>query len=119
MNENHNFLWSTEKMEKGVEEEKNRVNNDNYESIDLDKELLGTKLTKFKHNEILHPQKDYQEDCYLSPNIQWKESIYSRKITGITDNTKADSVLKNNGNILKKVSKLKEPKGFDLESFPN
>ena len=95
------------------------INNKNFNSIDLDKELLGITSTKLKPTE----SKMYfqQEDQCLSPNLshnlQGKDSIYSRKITGITDNTKADSVLRNNKINSKQIRSFKKPNEADLESF--
>lgn len=92
------------------------IKNEDFASIDLDKELLGTKSTKFKQKDgIKIPNSQFNQEMYLSPGQ--KENYVLRKITGATDNTKADSIVKmserSNKNINTKLN------GFDLESFPS
>jgi hypothetical protein len=85
---------------------------DDYASIDLDRELLGTKSTKFIWNTDRN-----KNDHYLSPTTNIKNSPLVRKATGNTDNTKADSVIKMSEKGRKGGSKPN--KMFDLESFPS
>jgi hypothetical protein len=85
---------------------------EDYASIDLDKELLGTKSTKFVWNTDRG-----KNEHYLSPSTNIKNSPLVRKVTGNTDITKADSVTKMSEKGVKGGSKPN--KMFDLESFPS
>ncbi|CAI2376760.1 unnamed protein product [Moneuplotes crassus] len=97
---------------------KEETNNADYSSIDLDQELLGTSYSKSKpENGKRNNYCEGKGDAYLSPNINRKDSMYSRKITGATENTKADSVFKRSEVSNKQIKRGKLQLGFEIESM--
>ena len=95
-------------------------NDEDADSIDLDKELLGISSSQWKLDKHSYKQSQSKcnEDMYLSPGNGKKSSPYSRKITENTDITKADSINKLSESSSKLVSRIKV-KGFELESLPS
>lgn len=90
----------------------------NYQSIDLDKELLGTSYSKSRQDKDGVKMRGHiMEDPYLSPDVHRKDSLYSRKITGVTENTKADSALRRSEIGSRQNRRNKIAQGFDLESL--
>lgn len=113
------------KRQKTLDSQDNHVCSDSfgkeqeYESIDLDKELLDTKSSHWRED-ILKVHKVLQsEDQYLSPSKDKKGSPISRLITENTDNTKADSLVKHSANSNKLGRSKLSSYGFDLDSFPS
>lgn len=94
-------------------------NDEEFDSIDLDKELLGTKSSQWRNDKLslkMSNQAKAAEEAYLSPNNRM--SPFSRKVTNNTDNTKEESMIKVSDLSNKMILAIKL-KGYDLDSLPS
>lgn len=104
---------------KNLQKTESKREDDEYDTLDLDKELLGTKSSKWKPDNLKPAiQVKNGDEMYLSPSANLKNPSLARLITGNTDNTKADSINKLSEYSIHRKSKV-FGQGSELESFPS